>query len=543
MGRLSRALTKLELPADQQINKWINDDLRPVPPERQTWDALQYAQLWFLVNMNISTYQTGSSMLAAGLSWWQALIAILVGNFLASGFAVLNSFSGATSHLGYPIVSRSVWGMYGAYFPVLNRILLSVVWYGVQAVIGGKMVWICLRAIWLDIDARIPNTLPDNIGITSSQFVGYFIFNVFCCVFIWFKPTQLRPYFHGASVIVVVALFALLGWAIATSRGFGSVIGGESVLSGSKLGWTLCNSIMAVIGSISAGILNQNDYTRFARKTSQATWPQFISFNLSASTIGTIGIFITAATQEQYGNGQALWDLSSLFAAMQDQGGSGARAATFFLAVVFMLSQLSINVPGNVLAGGLDVASVLPKYINLRRGAYILAALSVLPNPWQQLASGSTFLSVLSAYAVFLGPMIGLLCTHFYLIQHRRFHVPDLYDGVKESIYWYNYGVNWRTVVAWVCAVFPSMPGFVSSVNPSLKVSEGWSHVFSLSFVLGFFLAAVLSYGLHLLFPVRYDGTTVLEGLASDTNSGRFEERHVDDKGADVTMTKAAESV
>lgn len=67
-------------------------------------------ELWFLVNMNISTYQTGSSMIASGLAWWQALIAILVGNAMASGFAVLNSVSGAQSHLGYPIVSRSVWG-------------------------------------------------------------------------------------------------------------------------------------------------------------------------------------------------------------------------------------------------------------------------------------------------------------------------------------------------------------------------------------------------------------------------------------------------
>lgn len=50
-------------------------------------------------------------MIASGLTWWQALIAILVGNFLASCFAVLNSVSGASSHLGYPIVSRSVWGM------------------------------------------------------------------------------------------------------------------------------------------------------------------------------------------------------------------------------------------------------------------------------------------------------------------------------------------------------------------------------------------------------------------------------------------------
>jgi NCS1 family nucleobase:cation symporter-1 len=92
----------------------------------------------------------------------------------------------------------------------------------------------------------------------------------------------------------------------------------------------------------------------------------------------------------EYGNGTALWDPSTLFMAIQDQNGSRGRAAAFFLGIVFILSQLSINVVGNVLAGGLDVASVFPKYINLRRGAYILAAASVLPNPWQQMSSGGT---------------------------------------------------------------------------------------------------------------------------------------------------------
>lgn len=189
--------------------------------------------------------------------------------------------------------------MYGAYFPILNRILLSVVWYGVQAVIGGKMIWICLRAIWPDLEQRIPNTFSAGMGITTAQFVGYILFNFLCCIFIWFKPTQLRPYFHGASVIVVVALFCLLGWAVGTSDGFGSVLTGPSTLGGSELGWSICSSIMAVIGSIAAGILNQNDYTRFAKRASQVTWSQAISFNLSSSTIGTIGILVTAATQKR----------------------------------------------------------------------------------------------------------------------------------------------------------------------------------------------------------------------------------------------------
>lgn len=97
-----------------------------------------------------------------------------------------------------------------------------------------------------------------------------------------------------------------------------------------------------------------------------------------------------ANVSAEYGDGTALWDLTDLFKAIQDQGASRARAATFFLGCAFIISQLSINVVGNVLAGGLDVASLFPKYINLRRGAYILAALSVLPQPWQQIANGST---------------------------------------------------------------------------------------------------------------------------------------------------------
>ncbi|KAL1867171.1 hypothetical protein VTK73DRAFT_4283 [Phialemonium thermophilum] len=256
--------------------------------------------------------------------------------------------------------------------------------------------------------------------------------------------------------------------------------------------------------------------------------------------------------------------------------GSRGRAAAFFLGIVFIFSQLSINVVGNVLAGGLDVASVFPKYINLRRGAYILAALSVLPNPWQQLAKGSTFLSVLSAYAVFLGPMIGLLCVHFYFIQHRVFQVPDLYEGSSKSLYWYHMGVNWRTAAAWVLAVVPSMPGFVASVNTSVHLGTAANRIFSLSFLLGFFLCKCLStphetappglklyvlnsttrltgvvwpalagffaYLFHWLFPYQYpreatvlDGNMVMEASqpVSDADTGHSE------TGKTVALTKS----
>ncbi|KAF2773043.1 hypothetical protein EJ03DRAFT_341272 [Teratosphaeria nubilosa] len=421
--------------------------------------------------MNLSCYETGSSLMASGLTYWQAIIAIITGNGLAAFFAVLNSVSGADSHLGYPIVCRSVWGMWGSYFPILNRILLSLVWYGVQAVLGGDMIYVCLRSIWLDIDERIPNTLPAGIGITSANFVGYFV-----------------PYFHVASCVVAITLFVLLGWAVGTSEGWGEVITAKTSISRSELGWTMSAGIMSFIGSIAARILNQNDFTRWAKRPRDVTYSQAFSYTFSGNITAIVGVLVTAATQKQYGHGTALWNPTDLFIAIQDQHGSRDRAAAFFLGTMFIVSQLSINVVGNVMAGGLDVAAVLPKYVNLRRGAYIIAVLSVLPNPWQQLASGSTFLTVLSAYSVFLGPMVGLLCVHYYIIQKRQFHYPDIYEGSHKSIYWYTWGVNWRTVVAWIVGVVPSMPGFVNRANPALKVGLSATRIYDISFVLGFVL-------------------------------------------------------
>ena len=69
---------------------------------------------------------TGSSLIAMGLTWWQAIISIAVGNLLSTLFVILNSLPGAYYHLGFPVVNRYVWGMYGSLFVLWNRILLSV---------------------------------------------------------------------------------------------------------------------------------------------------------------------------------------------------------------------------------------------------------------------------------------------------------------------------------------------------------------------------------------------------------------------------------
>jgi len=221
--------------------------------------------------------------------------------------------------------------------------------------------------------------------------------------------------------------------------------GSKSTSSGST-GWLIAYGIISTIGSIAAGILNQNDYARFANRPRDAIMGQIFSFPIYAIICSVIGILVRAATQNRFGG--ALWNLPDIFTTLIQEGGSRERAAGFFAGAALVISQIGVNVPGNALSGGFDFAATFPKYINIRRGAYITALLSTAVNPWRLVNTATTFLSVLGSYSVFLGPMTGLMISSYYIVNKQKINVDDLFVGNEQSIYWYTYGINWRALVA-----------------------------------------------------------------------------------------------
>jgi NCS1 family nucleobase:cation symporter-1 len=94
------------------------------------------------------------------------------------------------------------------------------------------------------------------------------------------------------------------------------------------------------------------------------------------------------------------------------------------------------------------MAATFPQYINIRRGAYLTALLSIACNPWKLVNTATTFLAVLSSYSVFLGPMTGLMISSYFVINKRKIKVDDLFVGDSSSIYWYTCGLDWRAAVA-----------------------------------------------------------------------------------------------
>lgn len=179
----------------------------------------------------------------------------------------------------------------------------------------------------------------------------------------------------------------------------------------------------------------------------------------------------------------------------------GARAAAFFAGCGLVICQLAINSIDNAFSAGMDMAGLFPSYINIRRGAYVGLVLSIAMCPWKLLSAASTFISVLSAYSVFLGPMVGIMICDYWVLRKRRVKLSDLYHPRKDGIYYFWHGINWRSFVAWITGWSYLLPGFANAVNPNIVVPEACTNLYYLAYPLGFVVSFSVHYCLNKAFP------------------------------------------
>jgi len=119
----------------------------PVPLHLRTWSTFNYVAYWISDAANVGTWALASSMLAIGLSWRQALPAIVLGNVIIGVVMVLNGTVGARLHVPFPVLNRSSFGFWFSYFSVVSRVVLALFWFGIQTTVGSECVYQMLKAI------------------------------------------------------------------------------------------------------------------------------------------------------------------------------------------------------------------------------------------------------------------------------------------------------------------------------------------------------------------------------------------------------------
>lgn len=217
--------------------------------------------------------------------------------------------------------------------------------------------------------------------------------------------------------------------------------------------------------------------------------------------------------------------------------------AAFFAGGSLVVCQLAIDYVDSAFSTCMDMAGVGPSFINIRR-RFIGLILSIALCPWKLLSSVATFISVLSAYSVLLGPMVAIQVCNYW-IRRPRTKLTDLYHPQNDGFCCYWQDMNWRSFVYWVVGWAYLLPGVLHAVTPNFSIPVACTDLYYLEFPLG----PIVS------FPARLaiNNTFPLPGLDVAEDVGYYRTFSPDEamdigivpgeclEGSDVTMQAATE--
>ena len=194
-----------------------NKDLAPVPQEKRSWGLYNYASLWVAMSVCIPTYMLSSGLIAGGMSWWQAISTILLGNLIVLIPMLLNAHAGAKYGIPFPVFVRASFGVRGANIPAVLRALVACGWFGIQTWIGGEA-----------INTLIATLVPAWSQVAHGAAICFMAFWAINLAVI-LKGIEYIRFLQGISAPVLLAVgLLLLAWAYHAAGGFGPMLSAPS---------------------------------------------------------------------------------------------------------------------------------------------------------------------------------------------------------------------------------------------------------------------------------------------------------------------------
>ena len=454
-----------------------NDDLAPTSPEGRTWGWTSIAALWVGMVVCVPTYMLAAGLIAEGMSWWQAILCVLLGNVIVLVPMGLVGHAGTKHGIPFPVLLRSSFGTRGANIPALLRGLVACGWFGIQTWVGGSAIYTLLNTVSSGWFAGTP--LP-VLGIDGAQLVCFLAFWGLHVLFIAKGTESIRWLETWAAPFLIAMGLALLAWAYVRAGGFGEMLSTPSkfVPGGEREGqfWAVfLPSLTAMVGFWATLSLNIPDFTRYCATQKDQFLGQAIGLPPTMALFSFIGVAVTSATVVIFGH--AIWDPVKLLGEM---GGTSVVVALFVLAV----ATLTTNLAANVVAPANGFANLAPHRISFKTGGYITAGLGIAIFPWKLLESTQGYIFTwLIGYSALLGPIAGILIADYFLLRRTELDVPDLFR--KEGRYSYYKGWNPIALVALACGVAPNVPGFLAKAGLVEHVPAAFESVYTYAWFVG----------------------------------------------------------
>lgn len=439
----------------------------PIPVAERHGTPGELFKMWLGANINYVVVVTGAVVLAQGLSVLQAFAAILVGNILGCAVLGLTTIMGPRTGSSGIMTSRACFGQLGAFLPMLVSLVSALSWFSIASVVatqsmqelfrmagleGPLMVWIALAVV---LAAEILIALFGHATIIAAEkwialALGILFFGLACFVV---------PHVQLAEVLS------------ATTGG------------GSFATWLVA---VGVVAAYPIGWANfASDYSRY--------FPQDTDWKRIALSAGG-GQFLALTFCEVIGVLFAL----ALHGSLGDDPISQLRPflpAWFMVPFLFaiVLGGVAANVPNGYTASLGLLAMRLP--ISRVRSLAVIVLFTIgfriatvfygqFYQMYQEFLDYMTF---------WTAPWAAIVVVDYFL-RRGRYNAVDLMRwGGGE--YWYQGGVAWRGVLAFVFGTGMSVL-FCNSPSYASPLMTVYLHSMDLSVEAGFLLTAALYYGL-----------------------------------------------
>ena len=467
----------VELTEDVSASPLWNPDLAPTTIASRTWSTYHIAALWIGMSVVITTYTLASGLMQQGMTWWQALVTILLGNAIVLIPMILNAHAGTKYGVSFPVLCRAAFGVRGANVPAILRAIVACGWFGIQTWIGAIALQALLTALWSGW-AHVPASIWISFAIFWAMQVALIIKGLEGIKWLeaWSAPLLL-----GGGAL-------LLLWAIKNGGGLGHILSEAPKLQqGSTPFWTLFPAALtANVGYWATLSLNIPDFTRYAQSQRSQMLGQALGLPATMTAFAFLGVAVTSATIVIFG--AAIWDPVVLIARI------GSPFVVILGALVILAAQITTNMAANVVSPANDFSSLAPKKISYVTGGLITAALGIAMMPWKLYADAAAYIFTwLIGYSSLMGAVGGVLIADYWILRKRQLSLPDLFK--INGRYSYGGGVNPKAIVALVIAVLPVVPGFVRAAttaggvvpNPNL-----FDHLYTYAWFVTFALSATI---------------------------------------------------
>lgn len=461
-----------------------NSDLAPTTNAERTWDWKAFASLWIAMVVCVPTYLLAGGLIEAGMSWWQAVLAVFLGNMIILLPMMLIGHAGAKHGVPFPVLLRSSFGPKGAKIPALARGLVACGWFGINTWVGGSAIYIIINSLFGGLLEGSPIAFID---VDAGQL---FCFLAFWTLHIWFVRNgteSIRWLETLAAPFLILMGLALLAWAYIQADGFGQMLSAPSqfVPGGAREGefWPVfVASVTAMVGFWATMALNIPDFTRYAKSQRDQMIGQAVGLPIPMALFTFIGVAVTSATIVIYG--EAIWNPVDLAGRM---GGFGVVIALGALTI----ATLTTNLAANLVAPAYGFSNLSPSKISFRMGGYITAGIGIAIFPWKLLEStGGYIFTWLVGYSALLGPIAGILIVDYFLIRKTELDVDELFK--MDGVYGASNGWNWVGISAFVIGILPNLPGFAAQAKIVESVPEIFSQIYTYSWFVGFAIAGLV---------------------------------------------------